>query len=181
MDFKQVLRFLVSEFDKNNIDYALIGGFALGILGIMRTTVDMDFLVKKDDAEKVKSILEKHSYKCIFITENVSQYVSNISSQGTLDFIHAFRPISLGMLKDKQQKIIYNGEMTIPVLKPEDIIGLKVQALANNPAREEFEKNDIKSIIEKYREYIDWNRLEEYFTLFFLTEYYEKLKKDYGN
>ncbi len=50
MDFKQVLRFLIFEFDKHNIDYALIGGFALGILGIIRATMDMDFLVKKDDA-----------------------------------------------------------------------------------------------------------------------------------
>ena len=179
MDFKQVLSFLTSEFNKHNIDYALIGGFALGILGIMRTTMDMDFLVQKDDVEKVKAVLENYTYKCIYITENVSQYVSDIDSHGTLDFIHAFRPISLRMLKEKQIKTIYNGDMAIPVLKPEDIIGLKVQALANNPKREELDKSDIKAILEKYREHVDWSRLKEYFALFSLTEYYEELQKEY--
>ena len=151
----------------------------MGILGIMRTTMDMDFLVQKDDVEKVKVVLENYTYKCIYITENVSQYVSDIDSHGTLDFIHAFRPISLRMLTEKQIKTIYNGDMAIPVLKPEDIIGLKVQALANNPKREELDKGDIKAILEKYREHVDWSRLKEYFALFSLTEYYEELQKEY--
>ena len=179
MDFKRVLGFLITEFNKHEIDYALIGGFALGIHGIMRTTMDIDFLVKGRDAGKVRTILERHSYKCIYITENVSQYVSEIKTHGTLDFIHAFRPISLRMLKEKQIKPIYNGKMAIPILKPEDIIGLKIQALANNPQRVELEKNDIKSILEKYHNSIDWGKLKEYFLLFSLIDYYEECRKEF--
>lgn len=179
MDFKRVLHFLITEFNNKEIDYAVIGGFALGMLGIMRATMDIDFLVQARDVEKVRNILERHSYTCMYITENVSQYVSEIGSHGTLDFIHAFRPISMRMLKEKQLETIYNGEMSVPVLKPEDIIGLKIQALANNPQRVELEKNDIKSILEKYHGSIDWNKLKEYFSLFSLIDYYETLKKEY--
>ena len=99
MDFEKVLEILTREFTNEKIRYALIGGFAMGALGIVRSTMDLDFLVDSRDLEKIEKILKQYDYKCIYKTDNVSQYVSDIKLFGAIDFLHAFRKISLAMIK----------------------------------------------------------------------------------
>ncbi len=57
MDFKLVTEKLLTAFNEHDIHYALIGGLALGAWGVPRGTVDMDFLVNRDDMEKVDAIM----------------------------------------------------------------------------------------------------------------------------
>jgi hypothetical protein len=99
VDFELVLKRLLAEFDRDQIRYAVIGGFALGVLGIPRQTIDLDFLVHKDDLTKLHARLTRLGYQRVFHTENVSQYRHEDGAWGSLDFIHAFRQISLAMLQ----------------------------------------------------------------------------------
>ncbi len=177
MDFKKVLAFLARDFEVNGVSYALIGGIALGALGIIRATVDLDFLVKKDDLKKVREIMESHGYKTVYESENVSQYLSELKPFGSVDFLHAFRPVSLSMLGRAGRIKVFDGEIEIPVLQPEDIVGLKVQALANNSERREWELADIKRVFEKYGQELDWDRLRYYFELFDLGDLYYEYRK----
>lgn len=181
MDFDKVLQLIIKEFEKENIRYALIGGFAMGALGIMRSTVDLDFLVDYQDLPKLEKIMEKHNYNCVFKTENVSQYVSDVKIFGEIDFLHAFRKISVSMLNRAKEVPIFVGKFKIRILIPEDIIGLKLQALVNDKSRENREYADIESIMDNFREKLDWDLIEDYFSLFDKKEKYEKLKKKYGN
>ena len=82
MDFKSVLSILLKRFEENNIDYGLMGGFALGLWGVGRTTVDIDFLVKRDDMKKTDGIMREAGYECKYKSENVSQYVSPLKVFG---------------------------------------------------------------------------------------------------
>lgn len=43
--------------------YALMGGFAMGLWGGSRSTVDLDFLVHRDDMEEVHMILTDMGYE----------------------------------------------------------------------------------------------------------------------
>ncbi len=54
VDFERVLKALLAGFDYQQIRYAAIGGFALGVLGIPRATMDLDFLVQRDDLHKLQ-------------------------------------------------------------------------------------------------------------------------------
>jgi len=179
MDFETVLKFIVTDFSKGEVRYALIGGFAMGALGIMRATVDLDFLVHRDDLNQIEQIMSTHPYRCVYKTDNVSQYVSDLNPFGQIDFIHAFRRISLSMLKRATHIPVYDGNFAIPVLAPEDIIGLKVQSSSNDPLRENLEAADIQLILEHYSSTIDWERLREYFQLFGRENDYEALKKKF--
>ncbi|MEW5816603.1 MAG: hypothetical protein AB1798_14575, partial [Spirochaetota bacterium] len=67
----------------------------------------------------------------------------------------------------------------IPVLLPEDIIGLKVQSLANNKDRLELELADITLLIKQFPGTLDWDRMAEYFSLFHKDDIFENLKKRY--
>ena len=99
MDFKIVIDKLLTAFQDEDIRYALIGGFALGAIGITRATVDIDFLVNSDDLDKVHRIMTGLGYDRAFHTDNVSQYLSADNLFGEVDFLHAFREISVGMLQ----------------------------------------------------------------------------------
>lgn len=181
MDFEKVLEILVDEFNAKKIRYALIGGFAMGALGLMRSTMDLDFLVDSRDLPKIEGIIKRYDYKCIFKTENVSQYVSDSNLLGQIDFLHAFRKISLSMIQRSNEVPIFNGKFIIRVVRPEDVIGLKLQAMVNNQSRELREYADINDIMSYFEGKLDWDLIEEYFSLFEIGEKFKELKRKYGN
>ena len=69
----------------------------MGAWGIMRSTVDLDFLVSSADLDKIEKIMTGYMYKKVYKTENVSQYISDLKPFGQIDFLHAFRTISLSI------------------------------------------------------------------------------------
>lgn len=181
MDFKTVLGFIIKGFNEKDVRYALIGGFALGALGVSRATVDLDFLVHRDDLPKIDKIMKEHEYNCVYKSENVSQYISAVKIFGEVDFLHAFRDISTEMLKRAIEKDIFEGNLKIKVLRPEDIIGLKLQAIANDKTRTMREFIDIEALMDNYRINLDWQLIEEYFSIFEQKEKFKELKEMYGN
>lgn len=181
MDFKTVLSLIVGAFHKQNVRYALIGGFAMGVLGIMRATMDLDFLVDYNDISKVEKIMKKCDYRRVYSSKNVSQYVSDIKILGEVDFLHAFRTISLSMLKRAKEITLFEGKFKVKVLSPEDIIGLKLQALINDKSRENRGYSDIELIADFYRKSLNWNLIKEYFSLFKEEKRFKELNKKYNN
>ena len=180
MDFAKIVPLLIKEFEKEKIGYALMGGFAMGALGFVRATADLDFVVDAKDLAKIETIMKKYHYRCVYKTENVSQYVSAMKIFGEIDFLHAFRPVSVAMLKRATKLPVLQRTHTIKVLRPEDIIGLKIQALVNNPARKHPEYADITALMAYYRAQLDWKLLEEYFNIFDKGKEFGRLKQKYA-
>lgn len=164
-------------FQKQNIRYALMGGFAMGLWGGSRSTVDLDFLIHRDDMDNVHKIMTGMGYECHHHTENVSQYTSPLKVFGGIDFIHAFREASIEMLQRSVKKDIFSGELKIKTLIPEDIIGLKLQAVYNNPAREMVDMADIKLLVSANQNKLDWELLEMYCRIFNMEDVCKKLKE----
>jgi len=179
VDFKTVTSNLLTAFERERVSYALIGGFAVSLWGYQRATVDIDFLVNSNDMSKVRQIVERMGYRCIHASENVTQFLSDDKRQGKLDFLHAFRPASLQMLERAKLKTIFDGEQSIPVIVPEDLIGLKVQAFNNDPSRILLDMADIEALMKLFGSTLDWTRIEGYFELFGRTETFVKLRQTY--
>ncbi|MBI5056793.1 MAG: nucleotidyltransferase family protein [Nitrospirae bacterium] len=180
MDFKLVLDKLLTLFREQNIQYALMGGFALAAWGVPRGTVDMDFLVQRDDMEKIDGIMKGLGYECRYKSENVSQYLSPVKVFGEVDFLHAFRSPSLKMLQRAEEKKYFGETLSVRVLKVEDLIGFKVQAIANNKDRTASDMADIEALLVFNKTSIDWSLLEEYFSLFGLSDQLRELRMKYG-
>lgn len=180
MDFKVVTEKLLAAFKDSGINYALMGGFAMGLFGGSRSTVDIDFLVNRDDMDKVDIIMQKLGYECKHRSENVSQYISPSQVMGEVDFLHAFREASLEMLERVDEKEIFSGALKIKVLKPEDLIGLKVQAIKNDPSRKPVDMADIETLLSLHSKNLDWTMIKEYFKLFNMENDYNRLKEEYN-
>lgn len=177
MDFKLVLEKLLTSFREQNIRYALIGGFAMGLWGGSRSTVDLDFLAHRDDMLKIHGIVTALGYEIHHKTDNVSQYTSPLKIFGGLDFIHAFREASAEMLQRAVEKDVFRGLVMIKTLIPEDIIGLKLQAVYNNPSREKVDMPDIELLVSANKNKLDWELLERYCRIFDMEDVCKKLKE----
>lgn len=182
MNFEFVLQKLLEGFSRLKIRYAALGAFAMGALGAERATKDLDFLVHNDDKERLHEFMTALKYERIHFSENVSQYRGDVVPVwGYVDFLHAFRPLALDMLDSALTLPVFSEKMTLKVLKPEDVIGLKVQALANNARRRSKDAPDIELLAEIHGGKLDWKRVEKYYNLFGLQEEFRSLKGRFGH
>jgi hypothetical protein len=135
-----------------------------------------------DDLGIAHRILTGCGYCREFHSENVSHYVAADGAWGRIDILHAFRGPSLGMLR-RAERLPAGGELTLPVVGIEDIIGLKVQALVNDPTRALSDWSDIQLLLDAAREQgrsLDWALVEDYLRLFDLEGRLAELKSTYG-
>lgn len=66
------------------------------------------------------------------------------------------------------------------VLRPEDLIGLKVQATANDPSRKNADLADIELLMKHHGAALDWSLLQTYFELFGSGDIFNELRRQYG-
>jgi len=170
---------IINELNTSQIDYGLIGGFAMGLFGIDRATTDLDFLINVKDIDKIKHILLTNGYELLFYSENVLQFVSPIKDFGEIDILIAKREVSLDMLKNTIKKSILDDSIDIKILTPEDIIGLKLQAIKNDKDRESVDRNDIKYLMKNFR--LNNSRIKKYADLLNMKEYLENIELEMEN
>ncbi len=166
MNFEKILTFLLKNFEKYGIRYALMGGFALHAAGYTRATDDMDFLIMKEDMPKIKKLLMSLGYDVAHESEDVVNFKGAIKELGQIDFLLAHRSYTKNMLKRAKECEILENKFKLKVLIPEDIIGLKVQATANDPRRHSRDLADIETLLRLHKERLDISLLNEYFSLF---------------
>lgn len=177
MDFERVLKTLLAEFERHRIRYAAIGGFAMSMLGVPRATMDLDLVVAAEDLEAVHTIMGTLGYLRVAQTENVTRYGHPDGAWGVLDVIHAFRTPSKEALARAKAHPALGGSVSIQVAEPEDVIGFKVQAIANNPGRHTQDEADIERLAERYHGRLDWERIQTYYDLFEMGEDGRELRK----
>lgn len=166
MNFVLVFKFLNENLKRQNIDFVLIGGFALQAAGITRTTRDIDLLVPSENVAEIKNLMLAHGYELIHESEDVLNFVGKKFDLGRVDFLVAHREYAANMLKRAEEKAVFEGRFKIKVLRIEDLIGLKVQSSSNDPKRMEQDMADIKSLIRNHYFKLDMKLVKEYFTLF---------------
>lgn len=182
MDFTQVIAAISRQLDAGQVRYALIGGFAMALRGVQRATMDLDFILMLDDLAKADRVLTELGYRREFHSENVSHYLNPDDKWGRIDILHAFRNRSLGML-GRAERLPVGPGLTLPVAVPEDIIGLKLQAIANDSSRSLLDWNDIAMLLTTARDQrraLDWELLEDYLRLFHFEAKLPELKAIHG-
>ena len=166
MNFEKVLTFLLENFKKYGIRYALMGGFALQAAGYSRATEDIDILILKEDMPKAKKLLLSIGYEVLHESADVVNFKSALRELGQIDFLLAHRSYTKNMLKRAKECDILQGQFKVRVITPEDVIGLKVQASSNDPGRSARDMADIEELLKRHADTLDRKLLREYFSLF---------------
>jgi hypothetical protein len=146
LDLFNSIRRLTARLDEAGVKYALIGGMAMAMRGVQRATFDLDFLIMISDLEITRRVLADQGYQSVYQSENVSHFENPTERLARVDLLHAFRGPSLSML-DRAERLSLGESCHLPVLQIEDLIGLKVQAASNDPARALGDWNDIYRLV----------------------------------
>ncbi len=176
LDFASVFRFLVETLQQKRIDFALVGGLALGVSGIARATQDIDLLIAKEDAPKLKALLLSHGYELLYESKDVANFVHPIAGGGRIDFLYAHRTYARTMLEHAEVKPVLGGQYQVKVLRIEDQIGMKVQSSSNDPLRYHQDMADIEALMQVHRCTLDLKRIKVYFELFDRGKDFETLR-----
>ena len=164
MDFKKVIESIVREFSDQQIDFALVGGLAVSLYVQPRATQDVDILLLFEDIKKARKIFLSMGYKVLFESTDIITFASDKEGLGRVDVQLAHRKPSIEML-NRANVIELFPKIKIKVLKPSDIIGLKVQAYNNDPSRYHKDMADIQEL-SKLVEKKDLATVKDYFKMF---------------
>jgi len=154
------LRELDARLRQARIDYALIGGVAVNIHGHVRATRDLDVMVLVEDNDALHDQLQALGYEAIDRRDDMSSYVRKLDR---LDVIFARRPINRALL-ERSASVEYGG-MRLPAIPVEGLIGLKVQAMSDDPRRID-DLADIIELMRIHRGSLDLEETRSYFKLF---------------
>ena len=148
MNYPTIFHLVSDLSEKMGVRCVLIGGFAVNFYKVTRQTADVDFLITKEDFEKIIPLLEKAGCK----QDSTQKAFVSLKSAGRTYLIDAdFMFVD----KDTMDKIIKNGKKTkiaeqefmVPSLN--DLIALKLHSIKYNPRLRE--NRDLPDIIELIR------------------------------
>ncbi len=183
MNLKEVVKILITRFQQKDIDFVLTGGLALSTMGIFRFTKDIDFPVYEESKETIHDIMTDLSYqKQEFSTEEIISYWSPIKALGQVDYIFARRKYTKAMMLRAKKSPVFDGKFELKTILPEDLVGLKVQAISNDPGnRLSVDAPDIQRILQIKLDEIDMELVRMYFELFskedLLDEWINEIKR----
>ncbi len=168
MNFKEVLKTLMGRLQKKNIDFALSGGLALTTLGIFRFTNDIDLIAPEECKGDIEKIMADLGYeKQNFSNDEILSFWSPLKFFGQVDFLLAKRKYARAMLKRAPKVPLFDNTLEIKTLMPEDLIGLKIQAIVNDPEnRSLVDAPDIQRILQLHKDTINMKLVREYFQIF---------------
>jgi predicted nucleotidyltransferase len=166
MEFLAVMEFLIRAFQRENIDFAVIGGLALQAAGVTRTTCDIDVLILREDKEKVKETMFRQGYELLHESEDVINFYGQRVELGRVDCLLAHRKYAVAMLGRAEQQEVFGGKFKMKVVRIEDQIGLKVQSSSNDPRRLYQDMADIESLVKIHSRRLDLELVREYFMIF---------------
>lgn len=165
------LRELLARFAEHGIRHAVIGGLAVNIHGYSRATHDVDFLIDLADEDALHALMSQLGYETIDRREDLSSYARG---DERADFLHAHRAESVRLLGGAT-RVAY-GDLELPVVSVEGLLGFKVQAFSDDPRR----LQDLVDMLELARakgESLNWDEVHGYFALFGREELFNELRR----
>ncbi len=162
-DLSTLLKELCMQLSKNNMEFCLAGGWAVSMMGIARTTIDIDMLMVLDETAKkqVISILE-NSFHLIQSHENEMEFKRLTIWRNIVSLKNKNEPFMIDLIKadtDYLKRVItrrieidYEG-VVIPVIAIEDLIILKLSSFRKQ------DQADIENLVRSGTP-IDWQYLE---------------------
>jgi hypothetical protein len=143
MKYPTVFHLISDVVKQTKTSCVLVGGFAINYYKVTRQTVDVDFLITKNDFEKILILLEKEGYKQYYAHEVFTRLKSNKSYLMDIDFMFVSKETLNKIIKNGKRITIAGKKFIIPSLY--HLIALKLHSIKYNPKLREF--RDLPDII----------------------------------
>ena len=131
MNDRSVFHLISDLTDKKGVNCILIGGFAVNHYKVSRQTADVDFLMTKEDFDKIAGSLESAGYKQTFGQDNFAQFKSGRLSLMNIDFMFVDQDTLIQIKNEGKEIKIAGQKLIVPSLN--HLIALKLHSIKNNP------------------------------------------------
>lgn len=146
MNYPTVFHLVSAISKKAGISCILVGGFAVNYYRYTRQTADVDFLITKEDFEKIFDLLKKAGYKQDYTQKVFTRFKSNRLYLMDIDFMFVDKETLTKIIKDGEEISIAGQKFIVPSLS--NLIALKLHSIKYNPKiRESRDLPDIINLI----------------------------------
>lgn len=169
-----MLKEVAGFFEREGINYAVIGAFALHAYGRSRATRDLDFVTEAQAQLNLIEFLAALGYETLHVSSGYSNHWHHDPAMGRLDFVYVSGNTSQ-QLFGSARKLLVLGEISVPVPRIEHLAAMKIQAMKNDPERTFQEMADILFLMQLPGS----NRTEirDYFEKLGLIDKYNEIQK----
>ena len=175
MDFGKTLGTVAGFLEANGYFYGVIGGVALAMYGMPRTTVDLDLVVERAAQDELIRFVESLGYQTLHRSSGYSNHAHADPSQGKLDFVYV-RGETSEQIFSGCRRLKAPGGVEAPVPRPEHLAALKILAMKNDPSRTFQEMADLRFLIALPG--VDRREVHSYFTRHDLEDRFDELNKN---
>jgi hypothetical protein len=145
MKIQPFIRQFISFCEREKIEYALIGAFAMQAHGYIRATRDIDFVVRLKSQTRIIPYLESLGFETLHRSDGYSNHLHPIGSL-RVDFVYVDDATAEEIFKETKQTMIFKN-ISVPVVKAEHLVKMKLWAAKNAPERLLHELADIKELV----------------------------------
>ncbi|MEK7397025.1 MAG: hypothetical protein AAB116_08820 [Candidatus Poribacteria bacterium] len=171
MTIKEQFKLLTIFFERENLDYAVIGAFALYAYGYTRTTKDVDFITRIEYQKRIIEYLESLGFKTLNCSEGFSNHLHPLGGI-RVDLVYVSGETANIIFEATKKKLILEN-LELPVVNLEHLIAMKLFAIQNEPGRKYKELADIKEIFQITN--LDRDTIQVLFKKYKMEEYYNEI------
>jgi hypothetical protein len=159
MKIEPFIRQFVLFCEREKIDFALIGAFAMQAYGYVRATRDIDFVARRKSRTTIITRLESLGFETLHSSDGYSNHLHPV---GTLrvDFVYVDDPTAEKIFKEASRTTFLKN-ITVPVATAEHLVNMKLFAAKNAPERMLRELADIKELVKSAG--IDYSSVQRLF------------------
>lgn len=144
-DFQNLAAKICAFFEQENIEFLLIGAFALQAYGHVRATQDIDWLVRHECQDKVISFFETLGFDTVHRSSGFSNHLHPLGLV-RIDIVYVRDPTASELFHaGRERAFLQNLRVKIP--SPEHLAALKIFAVKNDPSRKLRELADLQWIL----------------------------------
>lgn len=159
MDYANAFHIVAGAAKESSIPCVLVGGFAINFYKVTRNTLDIDFLITKEDFKKIENALRETGYKEEFATDVAIRF-SNRKDSLDVDFMIVDEATRGQILVDGKEVELVGEKFVVPSL--DHLLALKIHAIKHGQKRRAWkdlpdvmnlvEMNDIDARSSKFKE-----------------------------
>jgi len=169
MALKDIFETTARFFEKESIDYAVIGAFALYGFGYVRATRDIDFVARIASQKKIRRYLETLGFETTHCSTAFSNHVHPIGAM-RVDILYVQGVTADEIFAHVQKRVLFRGR-AYPVVAPEHLVAMKLFAASQSPERKLRDLADIRALLENAT--VDRDMVKTLFTRYGLEKYYD--------
>ena len=146
MKFQQTFRQITDFLQKEELDHALIGAFAMQAYGYVRATRDLDLVVNVVDQATIIAHMESLGYETLHCSPGFSNHIHADFQAGRIDFVYVSGRTAQQLFQAARPLPLFD-ETPVPVVSPEHLAALKIFAMKNNPDRALQDMADVQFLL----------------------------------